>query len=312
MGKASELANEACRKKLQELVKKPILFDVPMKKHTTWKVGGPADCMVFPSSMEEVEAIVSFLNQEGIKYNVIGNGSNLLVADAGIRGVVIKMGEAFSACAWHDNEAVAEAGMLLPSLALEAAERSLSGLEFAAGIPGSIGGAVRMNAGAYGGTIGEYVTKVEAVEYNTGRRLVLTAEQLSFAYRESSLFHLPAIICRIHLRLPCGQREASMEKIKELLNLRSLKQPLEYPSCGSVFRNPKNDHAGRLIEMANLRGLQIGGAKVSKKHGNFIVNLGGAKAKDIKALILAVQNKVEEISGIRLEMEVRMLGDFPD
>jgi len=312
LGKVSELANEAFRKKLQDIVKKPVLFDVPMKKHTTWKVGGPADCIVFPSSIEEVEAIVTFLNEQSIKYTVIGNGSNLLVADAGIRGVVIKMGEAFSACQWHDNEAIVEAGMLLPSLALEAAERSLGGLEFAAGIPGSLGGAVRMNAGAYGGTIGDYVTKVEAVEYNTGRRLVLTDEQLSFAYRESSLFHLQAIICRIHLRLPYGNRDASMEKIKELLNLRSLKQPLEFPSCGSVFRNPKNDHAGRLIEMANLRGLQIGGAMVSKKHGNFIINLGGAKAKDIRALIIAVQNRVEALTGIRLEMEVKLLGDFSD
>lgn len=198
---------------------------------------------------------------------------------------------------------------MLPTLAIEAAERAFCGMEFAAGIPGSIGGAVRMNAGAYGNNIGEYVTQVEAIEYN-GTIKIISAEELSFAYRESNLFDLEAIVSSVTLRLPSGNREQSLEKIQELLRLRSLKQPLEFPSCGSVFRNPANDHAGRLVEIAGLRGMQIGGAAVSKKHGNFIVNVGGARARDVRALIADVQKRVEDFSGIHLEPEVKFVGEF--
>ena len=290
--------------KLQSLVQRAVLVDEPMSKHTTWKIGGPADYYVRPSSKAELAALLKLIHQEGLPFIVIGNGSNLLVGDKGIRGVVIKMSGSYSRRIWREEGVEAQAGAMLPTLAIEAAERAFCGMEFAAGIPGSIGGAVRMNAGAYGNNIGEYVTQVEAIEYNG------TAEELSFAYRESNLFDLEAIVSSVTLRLPSGNREQSLEKIQELLRLRSLKQPLEFPSCGSVFRNPANDHAGRLVEIAGLRGMQIGGAAVSKKHGNFIVNVGGARARDVRALIADVQKRVEDFSGIHLEPEVKFVGEF--
>lgn len=295
--------------KLQSLVQRAVLVDEPMSKHTTWKIGGPADYYVRPSSKAELAALLKLIHQEGLPFIVIGNGSNLLVGDKGIRGVVIKMSGSYSRRIWREEEVEAQAGAMLPTLAIEAAERAFCGMEFAAGIPGSIGGAVRMNAGAYGNNIGEYVTQVEAIEYN-GTIKIISAEELSFAYRESNLFDLEAIVSSVTLRLPFGNREQSLEKIQELLRLRSLKQPLEFPSCGSVFRNPANDHAGRLVEIAGLRGMQIGGAAVSKKHGNFIVNVGGARARDVRALIADVQKRVEDFSGIHLEPEVKFVGEF--
>lgn len=297
------------QKDLQTFVKNPVLIDEPMKRHTTWKIGGPADLMVFPSTEEELIHVLQLLAAEGLQPFVMGNGSNILVGDRGVRGVVVRMAGSFAKRDWRGNEVESQAGSLLPSLALEAAERSLGGMEFAAGIPGSIGGAIRMNAGAYGNTIGEYVTKVEVIEYS-GTKRELTAEDLSFEYRKSNLFTTDGIVSSVTLQFPDGDREESMAKIKELLQLRSRKQPLEFPSCGSVFRNPTNDHAGRLIEMANLRGTQIGGAMVSRKHGNFIINLGGAKAKDVVDLIEAVQRRVEDLYGVHLETEVKMIGEF--
>ena len=295
--------------KLQSLVQRAVLVDEPMSKHTTWKIGGPADYYVRPSSKAELAALLKLIHQEGLPFIVIGNGSNLLVGDKGIRGVVIKMSGSYSRRIWREEGVEAQAGAMLPTLAIEAAERAFCGMEFAAGIPGSIGGAVRMNAGAYGNNIGDDVTQVEAIVYN-GTIKIISAEDLSFAYRESNLFDLEAIVSSVTLRLPSGNREQSLEKIQELLRLRSLKQPLEFPSCGSVFRNPANDHAGRLVEIAGLRGMQIGGAAVSKKHGNFIVNVGGARARDVRALIADVQKRVEDFSGIHLEPEVKFVGEF--
>jgi len=297
------------QKELQGFVKTSVLINEPMKKHTTWNIGGPADFMVFPSSEEELIGILQFLHSEDSIPFVMGNGSNILVGDKGIRGVVIRLAGAFSKRTWRGNEVDAQAGALLPSLALEAAERSLTGMEFAAGIPGSFGGAIRMNAGAYGNTIGEYVTKVGLTEYS-GTKRELTVDELTFEYRKSNLFSADGIVTSVTLKFLEGDREQSMAKIKELLQLRIRKQPLEFPSCGSVFRNPVNDHAGRLIEMANLRGTQIGGAMVSRKHGNFIINLGGAKAKDVLNLIEAVQRRVEDSYGVHLETEVKLVGEF--
>ena len=294
---------------LQTLLKQPVIIDSPMSKHTTWKIGGPADIMVFPTCEEELCALLPRLKEQNISWLVIGNGSNLLVADKGIRGVVIKMGENFASSQWRGLAVKASAGMLLASLALEAAERGATGIEFARGIPGSVGGAVRMNAGAYGSNIGNYVTKVEGVDYD-GHRLSLSGSEINFSYRDSSLFGLDAVVTYIYLQLLEGKREEIMEKMKEYQQKRFLAQPLEYPSCGSVFRNPANDHAGRLVEMAGLRGLRIGNAQVSPKHGNFIINLGGATAQDVRELISEVQQQVYEYSGVRLEPEVKMVGDF--
>lgn len=294
---------------LQKLMQKPVILNEPMSKHTTWKIGGPADLFLRPSGQEELGAVLAFIHQEGLPFLVIGNGSNILVGDKGIRGAVIQLGSSYSQRHWREEGVKALAGAMLPALAIEAAERSFGGMEFAAGIPGSLGGAVRMNAGAYGNTIGQYVTKVEAFEYN-GSIKTITAEELSFAYRESNLFALDLIVSSVTLKLKKGNRKESLEKIQDLLRKRSLTQPLEFPSCGSVFRNPLNDHAGRLIERAGLRGMQIGGAAVSKKHGNFIINLGGALAMDVQQLIAEITRRVEESTGLHLETEVKLVGEF--
>ena len=291
------------------ILAEPVQTDVPMLKYTTWRIGGRADYMVSPTKEEELSALLKLITAESMPWLVIGNGSNILVGDKGIRGVVIRLGENFSFTEWREQSVTAGAGKMLPALALEAAERGLVGLEFAAGIPGSLGGAARMNAGAYGSTIGEFITKIEVMDYG-GQSRVLDASEINFDYRVSSLFDVEAVVCRVSLALTAGSREHSMDEIQRLLHLRNLNQPLEFPSCGSVFRNPSNDHAGRLIELANLRGLQIGGAAVSKKHGNFIINLGGARAKDVKDLIEEVQRRVYDYSGIHLEPEVRMVGEF--
>jgi UDP-N-acetylmuramate dehydrogenase len=294
---------------LAAILREPVQTDVPMSKYTTWKIGGRADYMACPADEEELSALLELLAAENMPWLVIGSGSNILVGDKGVRGVVIRLGDKFSFTEWREQSVTAGAGKTLPQLALEAAERSLAGLEFAAGIPGSLGGAVRMNAGAYGSAIGEFITKIEVMDY-FGQVRTLNASEITFAYRNSSLFDVEAVVYRVSLALFAGSRERSLDEIQRLLQLRSLNQPLEFPSCGSVFRNPPNDHAGRLIELANLRGLQIGGAAVSKKHGNFIINLGGARAKDVKAIIDEVQQRVYDYSGIRLETEVRMVGEF--
>ncbi|MDO4580972.1 MAG: UDP-N-acetylmuramate dehydrogenase [Bacillota bacterium] len=298
-----------CQAALSAVVKEKVLTDVPMRKHTTWQIGGPADIMVFPSSEEELAAVFKIVRERDLPWLVVGNGSNLLVGDKGVRGVVIKMGAAFSASVWKGDQVEACAGMLLSALALEAADRSLAGLEFARGIPGSIGGAVRMNAGAYGSNIGSYVQSVHAVGYD-GEQLDVAGEDISFAYRDSSLFQLDAVITRVSLRLYEGDKEQILAQIKDYSQRRSFAQPLEFPSCGSVFRNPAFDHAGRLIEMAGLRGFNYGGAGVSKKHGNFIINLGGARACDVRELIEEIQRRVFEYSGVQLEPEVKFVGEF--
>ncbi|MEG1998353.1 MAG: FAD-binding protein, partial [Clostridiales bacterium] len=205
---------------LQEIFSNKVLTDEPMRRHTTWKIGGPADFMVFPASEAELQQCLALLEQENMSRFIIGNGSNLLVGDKGIRGVVVKMGEPFSESYWRDNQVEACAGMLLSALALETADRSLAGLEFSRGIPGSVGGAIRMNAGAYGNTIGEYVTEVEALTFG-GEKKLLKKEQITFAYRDSSLYQFDGIITRVRFQLHPGDREQILAKIKEFSQKRS-------------------------------------------------------------------------------------------
>jgi len=283
-----------------------------MASHTTWKIGGPADIFVEPANEEEVAALLFLAKEEGLPCFVLGNGSNLLVSDLGIRGLVIKIGEAMSSCTWNANQVRAGAGILLPVLSRVAALRSAAGLEFACGIPGSLGGALGMNAGAYGHAIGNLVTKIGLIEY-TGTRQELDVSELSFSYRHSSVSGKQAVICWAQLQLETGNKEQILAEMQELLRLRAKNQPLEYPSCGSVFRNPKDRHAGLLIEQAALRGLRRGGAMVSLKHGNFIINLGEATAEDVRVLIAQVKRRVLEYCGIELLTEVKEAGEFiPD
>lgn len=295
--------------KLQELTSNRILVNEPMRNHTTWKIGGPADLLIQPASADELAGVLTYLSQEKTSFTVIGNGSNILVSDSGIRGVIIKLADNYSRIHWADGEVEAEAGTPLSLLAFQAAEHSFSGLEFAAGIPGTVAGAVIMNAGAYGDSIGRYVTKVMVLEY-TGTKRIITAEEMTFDYRESSVFNLPVIICSVFLKLARGNKEESLGKMHRYLKMRREKQPLEHPSCGSVFRNPPGDHAGRLIEAAGLRGVTVGGAMISRKHGNFIINLDNAQAADVLALIEKAQNRVYDLFGIKLEPEVKRVGDF--
>lgn len=294
---------------LQEMLSLPVQSDASMRNYTTWRIGGPADFLITPTSEEELSAVLRFAHAEALPFLVIGNGSNLLVADAGIRGLVIKMGEPFSTAHWRGADVEVSAGKLLAALALEAADRSLSGIEFARGIPGSIGGGVRMNAGAYGNTLGEFVTQIEAVDFR-GEKLVLPKDEITFAYRDSSLFALDAVITKVHLHLEPGDREESMLKMKDFLQRRSFAQPLEHPSCGSVFRNPPGDHAGHLVELTGLRGTAIGGVEVSAKHGNFIINRGQGTAAEVRELIALVQERVYAYAGVQLQPEVKFVGDF--
>ena len=293
---------------LQKLLKNKVLRDENMAKHTTWQIGGPADYFVQPQSEEELHDILVFCHNTELPFYIIGNGSNLLVSDKGLRGVVIQLGKNYSRCEWQEDGVIADAGVMLTPLAKAAANRSLCGMEYLAGIPGSVGGAVLMNAGAYGFHIGNIVTSVRICEYNGDIRQ-LNVDELQFSYRKSSFNEMPAVISRVHFALKQGDKEASCAKIRELLALRASKQPLEYPSCGSVFKNPPNDHAGRLIEAAGLKGKIVGDAMVSEKHGNFIINLGHAKACEVKELMELVQNEVERQFGIKLAAEVRLLGE---
>ena len=287
-----------------------ILLSEPMKKHTTWKIGGPVDVLVKPISEEDLLIVFALAKQYDVPCLVIGKGSNLLVKDNGIRGIVIEMSDGFQEITFLDNGIVrVGAGISMARLVKETFAHRLGGLPWAAGSPGSLGGAVMMNAGAYGYNIGNYVTKINVVEYIGCRRQISKAEA-DFSYRHSGLIGKPWVITEVELALtPQEDIDEEIQKMKDWLKERSAKQPLEYPSAGSVFKNPENSHAGYLVELAGCRGMRIGDAQVSPKHGNFIVNLGNATARDVLSLIEKVQERVLEYSGYNLDLEVRVLGE---
>jgi UDP-N-acetylmuramate dehydrogenase len=289
-----------------------ILFDEPMCNHTSWKIGGKADCFVVPKTVDDIAAVLVFCNTENIPLTIIGRGTNLLVSDDGIAGIVMQISDNFNKIIWlNSTEVRAEAGCLLATLSRDAAKNSCTGLEWACGIPGNVGGAVMMNAGAYGSNISNYITEIEIVELagKEPQLKVLTKNDLDFSYRHSGINNNQVVV-GVNFLLEPGDKERSEAEMKELLQTRAAKQPLEYPSAGSVFKNPEGDHAGRLVEVSGCRGLTCGGAQVSQKHGNFIVNLGGAKAADVLNLIEQVQNVVYEKQGVKLEPEVRKIGRF--
>jgi len=298
--------------------------DEPMAAHTTFRVGGPADYYICPPNRKALIETVRFCRREELPFFIIGNGSNLLVSDTGCRGVIIEVGKDISEVtgpvrkeagtdadgAQTDGYVIrAEAGILLSVLARSAAEMNLAGLEFASGIPGTLGGAVFMNAGAYGGEMA-HVVKSADVLTDDDQLETWTAEQLAFGYRRSAVRDRGAVVLSAELELVEGDRDEIFAKMDELNQRRRDKQPLDYPSAGSTFKRPEGYFAGKLIMDAGLRVLSSGGAAVSDKHCGFIINKGGATAADIRHLITYVAETVYQASGVKLEPEVRFLGDF--
>lgn len=287
-----------------------LLRHEPMSRHTTFQVGGEADVFVRPDE-ENLSRITGLCARYGVEYHIIGNGSNLLVGDGGIRGVVIGMTGMPSRLLAKGALVTAGAGMLLAKTAAFAAEQGLCGMEFAAGIPGSVGGAVVMNAGAYGGEIKDILEKVVVLGAD-GRRQELGAAELELGYRRSCIPERHLIVLEAVFRLASGDSREIQAKIADLRDRRRDRQPLEYPSAGSTFKRPEGYFAGKLIMDAGFKGCSVGGAQVSEKHCGFIVNRGGATAQDIRALIRKVTDGVEAHSGVRLEPEIKMIGEFPE
>lgn len=282
--------------------------DEMMNRHTTFRVGGPASYFVSPDGDESLKKVLLLCREEQMPYYILGNGSNLLVSDKGYGGVMILMGEGFAQIREDvPGELAAGAGALLSRIAREAQEHSLTGFEFAAGIPGTLGGAVVMNAGAYDGEMKNVLKTVSVMDKN-GRILELSANELELGYRRSCIQEKEYIVLSAVISLKQGDKEAIQTKMAELAGKRRDKQPLEYPSAGSTFKRPAGYFAGKLIEDAGLRGYREGGAQVSEKHCGFVINSGGATAEDIRLLCRSVQKKVKETSGVDLETEVRMIG----
>lgn len=282
----------------------------PMNIHTIFRIGGCADYYVQPSSIEELQSLIQFLNKSDIEYCVIGNGSNLLVSDKGIRGVVIQLSDTFDEVEYIDDVTVkVMSGMMLSRLGNKLADKGLAGFEFATGIPGSVGGAVRMNAGAYGGEIKDIIVSADVLD-RSGRLISLSRDELELGYRTSCIAAMDYIVVSAVFRLQKGDTDTIKALIKELAVKRRAKQPLEYPSAGSTFKRPQGFFAAKLIEDAGLKGVSVGGAMVSEKHSGFVVNTGNATAKDVCMLTDMVKDKVKQQSGVDLELEVIKLGDF--
>lgn len=296
-------------KKLQEVVKEEhLLLQEPMANHTTFRIGGPADYLFLPGSEQEIMAVLKLTQQFTVPVTVIGNGSNMLVRDKGIRGLVLKLGENMSYVRRQGSCLIAGAGTILGDVSRYAENQHLAGMEFAVGIPGSIGGAVFMNAGAYDGEMSQIVAAVSAVcPDGTAKRF--TRDMLDFGYRHSIFQDNHCIIYEVEVQLLLGQQRNINQRMCDFTQRRESKQPIELPSAGSTFKRPPGYFAGTLIEQAGLKGLRVGGAQVSEKHAGFIINAGGATARDVLALIEEVQQRVYEYAGVMLHPEVRIIGE---
>ena len=290
------------------IAKDSILIDEPMSRHTTFRVGGPADFFVTPKAKEEVRDVIRICKEAGMPYYIIGNGSNLLVSDAGYRGVIIQIYKEMNEVTVEDNLVKAQAGALLSGIAAKALAAELTGFEFASGIPGTIGGACVMNAGAYGGEMKDVLESVTVLT-GEGEIIELGRNELELGYRTSVIAKKGYIVLGAVLKLERGDGEKIKTYMDELKEKRVTKQPLEYPSAGSTFKRPEGYFAGKLIEDAGLRGFQVGGAQVSEKHCGFVINRDHATAADIMELMRQVQIRVKENSGVDLEPEVKRLGD---
>ena len=287
-----------------------VKIDEPMRKHTNFKIGGNADVFVIAKNIEEIKCVIKFSKENNILLTILGNGSNVLVSDKGIRGIVLQVGTKEIKIEKQKNALVeVEAGVMLGALAQVLLKQSISGFEFAAGIPGSIGGAIRMNAGAYGGEIKDIIVSADVLD-RSGRLISLSRDELELGYRTSCIAAMDYIVVSAVFRLQKGDTDTIKALIKELAVKRRAKQPLEYPSAGSTFKRPQGFFAAKLIEDAGLKGVSVGGAMVSEKHSGFVVNTGNATAKDVCMLTDMVKDKVKQQSGVDLELEVIKLGDF--
>ncbi len=284
-----------------------VIRSAPMSEYTTLRLGGPADYLATPASPEEVAALLAEARANGIPVTVIGRGSNLLVLDGGIRGLVMRIGKPLSRVTVRGNRLRAQAGAMLSAVAVSAADADLSGLEFASGIPGTVGGGIRMNAGAYGGELSQVVTEVSGV-LPDGTLRTFAAEEMAFGYRRSAVDALGLIVTEAVFSLENGERAAIRARMAELNARRAEKQPLDVPSAGSTFKRPEGAYAAALIDQCGLKGYTIGGARVSVKHAGFLVNTGSSAA-DYLALVHHVQQVVAERTGITLEPEIRILGE---
>lgn len=302
--------NQKIRQKFCELLgEEHVLVDEPMSCHTTFRIGGPADYFLIPESYEQIAGILEICREEELPYFILGNGSNLLVSDEGYRGVIIQLYRNMSHVRVEGTKVYASCGALLSGIAAAAKNASLTGFEFAGGIPGTLGGAVVMNAGAYGGEMKDVLEEV-TVMTKEGEILTIPAKDMQMGYRTSIVKTAGYLVLGAVISLQEGKLEEIKARTRELTEMRTSKQPLEYPSAGSTFKRPEGYFAGKLIMDSGLRGYRVGGAQVSEKHCGFVINVGDATARDVRDLMDDVTNKVYEKFGVTLEPEVKFLGDF--
>jgi len=295
------------KERLQAKVRGEIRFDEPLKYHTSFRVGGPAEVLIIPQDIQDLKEILKYLNEKAIDYSIFGNGTNLLVPDNGIDGVVIKLAGTINNINIEGDTIYTGAGATLPTVAKRATKHGLSGLEFAAGLPATVGGATVMNAGlGTGNDMSTIISKVRVLT-KEGKMKILNREDCNFSYRKSRFQTEDLIIVEVEFLLEPGDQQKIESKMKELVTKRKESQPLTMPNAGCIFKNPTGDSAGRLIDEAGGKGLSVGGAEVSKKHANFIVNTGEATAQDILKLMERVQNLIKEEYGFDLEREVQIL-----
>ena len=301
-----KLKSESLDRITEKLGKEYVLLDEPMKNHSYMKVGGPANYLIIPGNEEELAFVIDELKKENYPYYIIGNGSNIIFKDEGYDGAIIKILERFSGIEIEGERAIVQAGATNKDISDKLTENGLSGFEFASGIPGCLGGGIRMNAGAYDGELKNVIEDVTVLT-KEGEIKTIKNEDMGFGYRKSNVMPMGYIVLKATLKLKKDDKEKIEKRVSDLTKRREEKQPLEYPSCGSTFKRPEGHFAGGLITEAGLKGKMIGGAQVSEKHAGFIINKNNATAKDVLDLIEYVQEKVYENSGVRLEREAIIL-----
>lgn len=284
-----------------------VLLREKMSKHTSFKIGGEADVFVVPQSIDELKLLIKYLRENNIIYYIVGRGTNLLVSDKGLRGCVVNIGSELSKIKVRGTKIEAEAGAQMIQIADEALNNGLTGFEQLSGIPGTIGGAIAMNAGAYGRNIDELVISCDVINENN-KIVTINKKDLDFSYRHSIIGEKDYIVTKVSLRLTEGNKDDILSKMNQIKNIRNSNQPMEYPSAGSVFKRPENSYASKLIEESGLKGERVGDAQVSEKHSGFIINLGNATEKDVYKLITKIQKTIKTYYNIDLETEIKMWG----